>query len=368
MANHNINPSEPLYLTSSKNFLKIISGLPFVAGGLGIWSVPHLKNIKWNGGTTPPPTLFIFFFGLIFFLIGASVSFGRHGAIIDKQKRLIIRWWGWFIPIFKLSYQLQQNFNLNLSKVRIHTKNGGYDLYSCKIIQDKPITLINSKDLFYSRKQAELTAKYLCIDLKDLTAGDEIIRSYKYLDESIKDRFHRNKESLNQIEKPAIIKSLIGNNDEKDLSIQIPPTPDLFLSAIFILQTICMCIFLSLFINGAPILMSLLLISVFISCQLYCGWNYIIPSLSIKSLSLKHNRLIFSLKYIYIYKQFILPFNKIEECIFNPRKNSNSSFPNSLINNEIIIRNDEQEIRIGNGLSDEELSYIHYLMMKTLTA
>lgn len=125
------------------------------------------------------------FFGAIFMCV-------RFGVIVDRQRRIVTKWWGLLVPLHKTAHPFSQSHYVTLCEE--WRKN----VYRHKVfpvrlegVGTNAITLHEPSDYDKARHLAEEIAKFLHLGIRDRSSGEEVVRDASTLDESIRQRAKR---------------------------------------------------------------------------------------------------------------------------------------------------------------------------------
>ena len=181
----------------------MIFGLPFLATGLFVIGFPFLGSPLAGGG---PPLIVTVIFGSVFTALGSALMFGRSGTIIDRRKGSIVQWSGLLVPMKKTTYPLGFHDRITIRKDLRRSNKRTYYAYpivlkgshgtSEGIVFDEPT------DYPQARRTAEEITTFLRLPLVDTTSGKDVIREPDKLDESIRERAKRTKESVASVHPP----------------------------------------------------------------------------------------------------------------------------------------------------------------------
>lgn len=185
----------------------ILLGLPFFLAGLFIMQAPfNLIPAKWQGG--PPPWFVAVPFGGIFAAVGAALIFARGGVTINTGDKTVVTWWGVLGYRKRTQHDLDTIDHVTISREVRRSKNSTYTVYPVRLSRsEKPINLEEPRDYKEARATAEQVAKFIEKDIVDTTSGKRIVRDFGSLDESLRDRARRTRESIELPEPPPAMKT-----------------------------------------------------------------------------------------------------------------------------------------------------------------
>jgi len=214
---------------------------------------------------------------------------------------------------------------------------------------------------------AENLSHYLKVNLVDYTSGKEVIRDWRYLNESVSARIKRTAEKLPPIEVPT---TMTINVSEFGISklITIPPSP--FAKS---LTLIIFLIFMTMWIFWGLMIFSNIQEEVPFIKLVFFGFSSICFVVAIFyplwflqrkiKIEILLDRLLVIEKLSIFSKKTEFPFAKLEEIIINRPNKEVSGFP--FYFGSIFLRSDEYEIAFGRTLTEPELSYLYALLINS---
>jgi len=185
----------------------ILFGLPFFLAGLFVMAAPFgILPGKWEGG--PPPWFVAVPFGGIFAAVGAAIIFGRAGVTLHTGDRTIVTWWGLLGYKKRTQHDLDAIDHVTISREVRRSKNSTYTVYPVRLAGGKkPINLEEPRDYKAARATAEQVAKFIEKEIVDTASGERVVRDFRSLDESLRERVRRTGEAIEMPEPPAAIKT-----------------------------------------------------------------------------------------------------------------------------------------------------------------
>lgn len=142
-------------------------GLPFFLAGLFVAQIPFgFIPVEVSGG--PLVLAILLPLGPLFAAVGLILMLSRSGITIDRRSRLIIQWWGLFLPITRKGYGLD-----HFEKVRIDFQAGDRnspDVYSISLVEsdsDIAIHVVGLEDYEMALKVAHELAGFTNKPLED---------------------------------------------------------------------------------------------------------------------------------------------------------------------------------------------------------
>ncbi len=136
----------------------VIVGVVFLITGLALWAVPEAPlEIK-----TLFPVL-----GVIVLAIGLVLVLGRSGTVVDRERRVVTRWWGLLWRMRITTDTLDGVERVELARVARRTRRG--QIYYAISLHgaSAPIPLYTSSCEATSRAMADQVASFLQLDVHD---------------------------------------------------------------------------------------------------------------------------------------------------------------------------------------------------------
>ncbi len=203
-----------------------VFGMPFFLVGLLLFALALGIIPAHMEGGAELPVLFISLFGTPFFLVGALLVFGRSGLTIDKSRGSISRWWGLLVPM------RSEETPLGLVQA-VHL---GYDpgdsdspaTYPVELVLDgarAPIAVQSGTGYPQMRALAERLAALIGKPCEDTSTGQRVVRDPKRLDESLRDRVRRLGEKLSSVPSPPSTLRTRVTQRGTAVTLEIPAPP-----------------------------------------------------------------------------------------------------------------------------------------------
>lgn len=119
-------------------------GLPFFLAGLFVAQIPFgIIPFEVEGG--PLVLAILFPLGPLFAAVGFVLMLSRSGITIDRSSRIVVQWWGLFLPIHRKVYSLD-----HFSTVQISFQEGDHntpDIFPVSLVGADPKNTIHIVDL-----------------------------------------------------------------------------------------------------------------------------------------------------------------------------------------------------------------------------
>jgi hypothetical protein len=201
----------------------MLFGLPFLLTGLFVIGFPFLGSPPPGGG---PPLVVTVIFGSVFTVLGTALMFGRSGMTINRRKGSIVQWSGLLVPMKKTTYPLGYYDRITIRKDLRRSKKRTYYAYPIALKGShgtrEGIVFDEPTDYPQARRTAEEITTYLRLPLVDTTSGKDVVREPDKLDESIRERAKRTKESVASFHPPPGMRARV-TEESGTLVIEIPP-------------------------------------------------------------------------------------------------------------------------------------------------
>jgi len=385
----------------------MLFGLPFFLVGLFVMQAPlNLINADLEGGA--PPWYVALPFGLVFASVGAGLMFGRSGIIIDIQQDRLIKWWGLLVPMKRKEYILDTLSRLTLKKeVRKNDKSTQivYPIRLESSDQSEGITLEEPGAYPEARELAEDLAKFLDRPLTDYTSGSAVTRDPDRLDETVREKLQREGEEIYVPPAPMDMKTRVEETGD-GLALEIPSTGiDRFAYMRLVIPLIVAIVVGTQFLPKfwelpGPSFIRYFFVG-FVGLIFVLGGVLHVLKQAKKSTRVTLNTWALSVEQRALRKSKTteIPLSELEDLVFSSARSAMAdmqfpgqrAYPNmgetgvvrmpdgrpaprilmSLIkmaggSSSIVARSDKEEVRFGQGLSDEELTYLHALLKKRL--
>lgn len=191
----------------------MLFGLPFLLAGLAVMISPTGIIPAKNA---PPPWFFAIPFGLVFATVGAAFVFGRAGVKLDRANRTVTRWWGLLAPFKSTVRSLDEFEQVTITKEVRRSKNSTYTVYPVKLVSEgKDICFEEPQEYQKARKKAEEVAGFLEFRIMDCTSGTAVWRSPEEFDESLRERARRTGEAVAVADPPELMRTQVQVEDRQ---------------------------------------------------------------------------------------------------------------------------------------------------------
>jgi len=201
----------------------ILFGLPFLAAGIfmiltaaGVSGVPIDEDM---------PALFLFAFGLVFGGAGAALMFGRSGITIDRTSMQVTKWWGFMVPMKTTRYDLTRFDRVTVGKEVRSDSNSSKMVFPVRLAGSAGIDDLEYDapvDYPAARRLSEDLARYTGLDIEDSMSGRKVMRQVGDLDETVRQRHRRTRERIPLPDPPWELTSTISDEVEGTV-VDIPP-------------------------------------------------------------------------------------------------------------------------------------------------
>jgi hypothetical protein len=146
----------------------VLLGLPFFLAGLFVSQIPFgFIPVEVGGGLLVLAILVPL--GPLFAAVGLILMLSRSGTTIDRLSRVVVQWWGLFLPIRRKGYNLD-----HFSKVRIEFISGDRnspDTFSISLVNTDSNSTLHVVDLLnyeVAREAAGELASFINKPVEDL--------------------------------------------------------------------------------------------------------------------------------------------------------------------------------------------------------
>ncbi len=201
----------------------MLFGLPFFA--VGVFMALNALGVGGAGMEEDTPQILFLIFGLVFGGVGAGLMFGRSGVVIDRATMKITKWWGLLVPMKTTEYNLLDFDRVTISKENRGSGNSSRTVFPVKLAGGGEVGAFEYEapvDYQKARQVGEELARFLGRDIEDRSSGVTVHRSLKELDESVRDRMRRTRERVRLPGAPWEMKATIREEVEGTV-IELPP-------------------------------------------------------------------------------------------------------------------------------------------------
>ena len=165
----------------------IAFGLPFLAAGvfviLGSLGIVPMQN---EGDVPPWPALFLL--GLLFATVGTVIAFGRRVTSLDLMERMAITQWRVLLPIRSWTYQLGNYRAVTITFVRGDSDSADQYPVGLKASLGAPLVLCRPIDYAQAREHATAVARHLGLDIEDSSTDHSVRMAANEADVSLQQR------------------------------------------------------------------------------------------------------------------------------------------------------------------------------------
>lgn len=357
-------------------------GLPFLGAGLFVMSLPWTtSSAQWQGGQQAP-WFFLVPFGAIFALVGAALSFGRRGAVLDRRQGLLITWWGLLVPFRTKQRKLEADAVRLNTEVRRSDKST-YTVYPVRLqYRGKAFYTVGEPQVMKeARASAEQMAKFLNIPLEDETAGTKVVRAPDELDMSLRERLQKKGEDAKELPPQPENLRAAYDADGDSLLVTVPPT------GLTVIHKIAVVVLLGVGLLGGALLLGFSafgsggpsffdwIMAAFMAFPVLGMVASILHSAK-KSTELRASPDGLELVELGLRrKKRFMPVNELEELLITSVVGMQKSgqgpglgaFLGGMDKETVVARSDKDTFTFGSGLSREELEWLKALIEKALT-
>ena len=387
----------------------MLFGLPFFA--VGVFMALNALGVGGAEMEEDTPRILFLLFGLVFGGVGAGLMFGRAGITIDRTTMKITKWWGLLVPMKVTEYNLVDFDRTTISKENRGSGNSSRTVFPVKLAGGPGVDAFEYQaptDYQEARRLAEELARFLGHDIEDSSSGKPVHRPLDELDESVRDRMRRTRERVRLPGAPWEMKATIREEAEGTV-IELPP-PGLkpaqlaaIIPALVFAGVVGLFVLRPLFGSGTPV-----------ETQLFFG-GFVVLFFIVVPVAITLVTVLKKARYrvtITVSQAMLrieqgsgrkrkvtrIPGDELEEFELVGRKDifdtaireagdehgestkqslkiEKMLAPDSMLGklarlatkSEIMARSDTETIRFGRDLSDDELVYLHAIILRVLT-
>jgi hypothetical protein len=200
----------------------MLLGLPFLL--FGLFTIGGALNGQLiQNSSTPVAPYGIALFGSVFAALGAMLTLGRAGIVIDRAAGQVTTWWGLLVAFSRRVDTLSAFEVVALTKKVIRTRNGSRTTYPVTLEgAAKPVTIGTPRRSNEARQLAERVAKFLNLGIRDSSSGVTVEREAGRLDESVGDRMARMGETTTWPTRPLDCRVVYERAGDEAI-LEIPP-------------------------------------------------------------------------------------------------------------------------------------------------
>ena len=193
----------------------------FVLFGLGILAV----TLGWLPTEDGPPALALGLAGsTVFLAAGLGTIGGRAGCTIDRRRRLIIHWWGVWVPWKRTVCSLRSFTELTLKKELREVSDSSYVAYVVRLEgTSQQIALRAARSYEKARALAERMSQFIDLPLFDSSSGNKVVCEPSVLHLSLRERSRKAGEQVAALAQPGALHSRVTINGTA-VTVDIPPS------------------------------------------------------------------------------------------------------------------------------------------------
>jgi hypothetical protein len=199
-----------------------VFGLPFFSAGIflllaGLGILP-IANAEEMSGFARPAFLLM---GLAFTGVGGALVFGRSWVTLDTTQRVVLKQWGWLVPMHTQTHRLE-----GYSSVLLEFQEGDSDTadkfpIALKSRAGADLPLCSSTQYAEARAWAAAIARHLHLDIEDASSDHSVRLSPDQADLPLQHRLRLEHEKTAPVERPPSARSEVIN-ESAGVQIVIP--------------------------------------------------------------------------------------------------------------------------------------------------
>jgi hypothetical protein len=200
-----------------------IFGAPFLA--VGIWaSLATLGLVTMRSDGQPATQAAAALFAVLFTLVGGVLVFGRSVSAIDLGQRVVTKQWRILLPVRTRTYQLGDFTTVTLTFVAGDSDSADKYPIGLKGNGVAPLALCSPTQYAEARRCATAVARHLGFDIED-SSTDHLSRvAAGDVDAALQDRLGSARPAPAAVERPPVLRSDVTTEDGS-LRIAIPMPP-----------------------------------------------------------------------------------------------------------------------------------------------
>jgi hypothetical protein len=205
-----------------------VFGIPFFGAGifmiLSSLGVIPIQNAD-GAGRFVAPTLSLM--GVLFTVVGGGLVFGRSWTTVDATQRAVLKQWGLLVPMGGTAYRLDGYHPLVLLEFRRGDSDTA-DQFSVglRARAGKDLPLFSSTQYAESRARAAAVAELLHFDIVDMSTDHAVQMPASQVDQSLQHRLRMEHRHEEKVARPASLKSEItAHNGEVRIVVPVRRSP-----------------------------------------------------------------------------------------------------------------------------------------------
>ncbi len=323
------------------------------------------------------------FIGFLLEIAGLLLASIRSGLTIDKRTGVLTRWEGFLLPIKK---QEQGIGNYDTVTLRKEYRTRGKEriiVYRARLEDSEgeaPLVLSAIENYFKARREAKEIAGFLGLTLVDSSSGVAVTREAHELGEPLRERLKRTDEVPEHLEPPRDTRVRV-EREEDELRIFTPAKgmgagvylillP--FVTAVLLLSW---AFFPFISKEGAPLPIRIIIGLIVITSIILTIGIVLEKALKEREIIVSRDQLLERTRVLLISRSKSMSLSEMEELLFHseisvPYEDRALAVERALFRlfakPGLLARSDKAEIKFAEGLSDEELKYVHYEIMRMI--
>lgn len=199
-----------------------VFGMPFFCAGIflmlsGLGVLPMVNADEISGFFWP----MFMFMGLAFTAVGGTLVFGRSWVTLDATQRLVLKQWGWLVPMHTQTHRFD-----GYTSVLLEFQEGDSDTadkfpIALKSRTGADLPLCSSTQYAEARAWAAAIARHLHLDIEDASSDHSVRLSPDQADLPLQHRLRLDHEKTVPVERPQSARSEVIN-ESAGVRIVIP--------------------------------------------------------------------------------------------------------------------------------------------------
>jgi len=200
-----------------------IFGAPFLA--VGIWaSLATLGLVTMRSDGQPATQATAALFAVLFTLVGGVLVFGRSVTAIDLGQRVVTKQWRVLLPVYTRTYQLGDFSTVTVTFVPGDSDSSDKYPIGLKGNGVAPLSLCSPTQYADARRCATAVARHLGFDIEDASTDHLSHVAAGDVDTALQDRLRSAGRASLAVERPAVVRSDVTTEDGSvRIAIPMPP-------------------------------------------------------------------------------------------------------------------------------------------------
>jgi len=203
--------------------IKVFFALPCLLVGLKMLLF-ELPGLLFMISYEPGESIRGILLAVLFSFVGTALLFAKSGVTFDAEQKVLYTWWNLLFTLKTAEYSWQDFDWVRVSSRVEGSRKNRRTVYPVEAIGGShEVTIRKLRESLEARRLAEQVAKFMNLGIKDSTRHTEVVREAGTLDETVRDRILRRGIKLELSPAPAGAKCSLDISNDK-ACFDIPPS------------------------------------------------------------------------------------------------------------------------------------------------